>query len=308
MGDAKKESGFQAKSENMNYSKQSNEQIRKTFGSRAKEMTDEQLNEAKKSPESMANAMYGKDSKVGRSMGNTEDGDGWKFRGRGMNQLTGRKNYAAASKELYGDDRLVNDPDMANDPKIAAEVSAWHLKKNKGAMAKKLGIDENNLKEGDAERLVASSTRGSDVMKSAKGQEQLAEVSAYSKQYAAGATKEQKTLLAMGKGDGTTAALQTNQVAALEKVAPEKQAEKIQIASAAKEEPGGTMSSGQLEGASLSDQKPAAPTIVPVPIGGGGGAPATSGGSSKGSAPMTPRNTDTSIRRITDAQMSRGFA
>lgn len=70
-------------------------------------------------PEALANDVYG-----GR-MGNTQPGDGWRFRGRGP-QLTGRSNYTRASRELYGDDRLVDDPDLVLVPEYAAGVAAWY--------------------------------------------------------------------------------------------------------------------------------------------------------------------------------------
>lgn len=73
-------------------------------------------------PEAVAEAMYG-----GR-MGNTNPGDAYKFRGRGHIQLTGRDNYAAASKALGID--LESNPDLAADPEVAAKVATWYWKKN----------------------------------------------------------------------------------------------------------------------------------------------------------------------------------
>jgi putative chitinase len=63
---------------------------------------------------------------LARSLGNTRPGDGWKYRGRGFIQLTGKANYASASKELFGDDRLVNNPELASDPIIAANIALWY--------------------------------------------------------------------------------------------------------------------------------------------------------------------------------------
>ena len=68
---------------------------------------------------------------VGRNLGNTEVGDGHKFIGRGLKQLTGRFNYTRASKDLYGDDRLVKNPDLvATDKTIALETACWFWSKN----------------------------------------------------------------------------------------------------------------------------------------------------------------------------------
>lgn len=53
-------------------------------------------------------------------LGNTKPGDGKKYAGRGYCQITGRKNYARATK-LTGRD-LVNNPDIALEPEIAARI------------------------------------------------------------------------------------------------------------------------------------------------------------------------------------------
>ena len=55
-----------------------------------------------------------------KDLGNTVPGDGSRFHGRGFVQLTGRANYARASKEL-GADFLAN-PDLAMDPVLAAAI------------------------------------------------------------------------------------------------------------------------------------------------------------------------------------------
>lgn len=52
-----------------------------------------------------------------RRMGNTQEGDGYRYRGRGYVQLTWKANYARAST-LVGVD-LVRDPDRATEPGIA---------------------------------------------------------------------------------------------------------------------------------------------------------------------------------------------
>ncbi len=44
-------------------------------------------------PEKLANHVYGPESRTGSRLGNTQPGDGWRYRGRGLVQLTGRANY-----------------------------------------------------------------------------------------------------------------------------------------------------------------------------------------------------------------------
>jgi predicted chitinase len=62
--------------------------------------------------------------RIARMLGNTEPGDGERYYGRGFIQLTGRYNYDRAGKALGLD--LVNDPDLAADPKIAAKIAVWY--------------------------------------------------------------------------------------------------------------------------------------------------------------------------------------
>lgn len=62
-------------------------------------------------------AKYEPSTAIGRRLGNTEPGDGYRFRGRGYVQITGRANYAKFS-EITGFD-LIADPDKALDPETA---------------------------------------------------------------------------------------------------------------------------------------------------------------------------------------------
>jgi predicted chitinase len=66
----------------------------------------------------------GRDYEGRRDLGNTQPGDGERFKGRGYIQLTGRANYAAAGKALGLD--LVNHPELAARPENAARVAAWY--------------------------------------------------------------------------------------------------------------------------------------------------------------------------------------
>jgi predicted chitinase len=125
LANIKKESNFKPISENMNYKNTALDRIRKIFGKRAARYDDAQLTQIKSSPTSMGELMYGKDTSIGQSMGNTEPGDGFKYRGRGYIQLTGKNNYRFYGKKV-GED-LVKNPDLANDPTVAAKISASYV-------------------------------------------------------------------------------------------------------------------------------------------------------------------------------------
>ena len=184
LGNVMKETGGQSQSENLNYGKTDNSRIRSIFGSRAKGKTDAELDTIKKDPQQMGEMMYGSTTDLGKKMGNNEPGDGFKYRGRGFIQLTGKSNYAAASKAIYGDDRLVKNPDLVNDPAVAAEVSAWYMKKGQASMAKSMGIDTKNMSQSDANALATSQIAGQDVRKAGGylGGENLSKVNAYAGQ------------------------------------------------------------------------------------------------------------------------------
>ena len=64
-----------------------------------------------------------------KDLGNTRTGDGKRFKGRGIIQLTGRANYAEASNDLGVD--LVNNPELAEDPEISVRTAIWFWEKRK---------------------------------------------------------------------------------------------------------------------------------------------------------------------------------
>jgi hypothetical protein len=66
----------------------------------------------------------------GRRLGNTEPGDGWRFRGRGYVQITGRANYAKMTRALgLGPDAdLVQDPEQALRPAIAYQIMSYGMR------------------------------------------------------------------------------------------------------------------------------------------------------------------------------------
>ena len=111
------ESKFTPKSESMNYKP---EQLAKVFPRFVHGVEDAKALLAQ-GPEAVGNRIYG------TRMGN--NGEGYKFRGRGLVQLTGRENYEHYGK-LTGLD-LVKNPDLANDPANAAKIAAAYYKEHK---------------------------------------------------------------------------------------------------------------------------------------------------------------------------------
>lgn len=97
--------------ENLNYSA---EALVRTWPSR---FTTESAAACARQPEKIANTVYS-----GR-MGNTRLGDGWRYRGRGLIQLTGRANYASAGVGLALP--LEDQPELLEQPEHAAMSAAW---------------------------------------------------------------------------------------------------------------------------------------------------------------------------------------
>jgi len=96
---AHESNNFKATIENLNYSAKS---LRAVFG---KYFPDDEISKAYEyKAEKIANIVYA------NRMGNDDKGDGWKYKGRGYIQLTGKNNYAAFDK-VVPEDVLAN-PDL----------------------------------------------------------------------------------------------------------------------------------------------------------------------------------------------------
>lgn len=108
--------------ENLNYSAQG---LAQTWPARYADMTGQPNATAiriARRQEDIANLTYA--GRLGN--GSAGSGDGWRYRGRGLIQITGRANYAASGAELGID--LINKPEQLEQPYLAAMSAAewWH--------------------------------------------------------------------------------------------------------------------------------------------------------------------------------------
>lgn len=124
--------GFSRVEENLNYSSR---RLREVFPKYF--LNDAMALRYAGKPEQIANRVYAR-----RSLGNGNEasGDGWKYRGRGLKQLTGKYNYEQCGKGLAID--LVHNPDMLTVPEYAALSAGWFWESINGNSY----ADTNNFK------------------------------------------------------------------------------------------------------------------------------------------------------------------
>ena len=135
-----KECNFKPKSE-VGYDTTSNSRIKGIFGSRVSSLSDSELDALKSNPEDFFNLVYA--NIIGN--GPASSGDGWKYRGRGFNQLTGIANYKKYGN-IIGKD-LVGNPDLVNDPNVAAEIAIAFATKGKPASSFPTFTDKTDAAE-----------------------------------------------------------------------------------------------------------------------------------------------------------------
>lgn len=109
---------FKVLQENLHYSANG---LKAVWGSRF--TTDELANKYANHPDMIASKVYA--NRMGN--GDEESGDGWKYRGRGIIQCTGKDLYKTLSDALNID--LVNDPDMLLQMPYAAMSAGWFWNK-----------------------------------------------------------------------------------------------------------------------------------------------------------------------------------
>ena len=143
------ESGdFRIMEENLNYSEKAlNAVFGRYFGPGKRDAAEYARN-----PEKIANYVYMDEFRSkGGQMGNTQDGDGWRFRGRGLKQLTGRNNYTAFAKSV--DISAEEAADYVSTFKGAVESACWFWDKNK----------LNTIAEGDDVKAMTKKINGGTI-------------------------------------------------------------------------------------------------------------------------------------------------
>lgn len=122
------ESGLKPQSENLNYSVDA---LIKSFGRHR--ISIENANKYGRktgqaaNQEMIANLIYGGDWGL-KNLGNKKFGDGWKYRGRGFIQITGRNNYNALSNDTGVD--YLNNPDLLLNEADSMVSALWFWSKN----------------------------------------------------------------------------------------------------------------------------------------------------------------------------------
>lgn len=115
--------GFSVLEENLNYSATG---LRKIFGKYFP--TDSIAAQYARQPEKIANRVYANRM----SNGPESSGDGWKFRGRGIIQLTGKFNYMGLSTFIWEDETVLLDtPELLVDQHISLHGAGWYWSKTK---------------------------------------------------------------------------------------------------------------------------------------------------------------------------------
>ena len=115
---AHESAGFKATSENLNYSA---EALCRVWPSR---FNADNAGGYARNTEKIANKAYC--NRMGN--GDESSGDGWKYRGKGLIQLTGKDNYTCFSNDTGID--AVESPELLAEPELAALSAGWFWSKN----------------------------------------------------------------------------------------------------------------------------------------------------------------------------------
>lgn len=143
---AHESNNFNSLEENLNYSEKAlNAVFGRYFGEGKRNAAEYARN-----PEKIANYVYQDEFRKAK-MGNVKEGDGWRFRGRGLKQLTGRDNYTAFGKSVN----------------MTAEQAAEYVATEKGAIESAAWFwnsrNLNAIADGDDVRAMTKKINGGDI-------------------------------------------------------------------------------------------------------------------------------------------------
>lgn len=110
---------FNTLAENLNYSA---DRLRVVFPKYFRNFSPSQMQQYHRNPEAIANIVYA--NRMGN--GDAASGDGYRFRGRGVLQVTGKSSYMHCSDYLFGSDTiLLDDPDLLLTKPNALGSALW---------------------------------------------------------------------------------------------------------------------------------------------------------------------------------------
>ncbi len=112
--------GFTIFIENLNYSK---EGLLRVF---PKYFNEKDAETFARKPIDIANRVYA--NRMGN--GDVSSGDGYRYRGRGIMQITGKANYSSFSQWAMGNTHFVTNPDIVAQPSWAITSACWYWSKN----------------------------------------------------------------------------------------------------------------------------------------------------------------------------------
>ena len=122
--------------ENLNYSSSA---LRSVFGKYF--ITDEMADEYARNPEKIANLVYS--NRMGN--GDEETGDGYKYRGRGALQLTGKSNYESFANSIHRLD-IIQKPELV-ETQYSFQSAKYFFDKNHLWNICKFGLSEDTIKK-----------------------------------------------------------------------------------------------------------------------------------------------------------------
>ena len=141
LGQLVHESGnFKSTTENLNYSAQALLAVHSRYFE-----TEEKAQEYERNPEKIANYIYMDKNRTKKgALGNVEEGDGWRWRGRGFLQCTGRSNYRSFASAM----RV---PEVMEDPSLVAtdyamESAIWFFDTNNIWKICDEGVNDDTIK------------------------------------------------------------------------------------------------------------------------------------------------------------------